>query len=343
MATITSTGGSVEYVDYKPVSELMEEEGANILLVHLPDFQKEHMKITYVHSTRLIRVAGERLITGNKWSMFNQTFPVPQNCDVQKIQAKIQNGVLTITMPKLTPSIPPNPSSTTTASKEENDKTATQIPQQPKTFADTEKQSAAHIPGATVASTTDGTMKPKDEKSDKVGEEKIKEKKERKEGEVEKSDKVGEEKIKEKKERKEGEDEKSDKVGEEKIKENKERKEGYENTSESKQKETSKEVKESSLADQSEENGKKRKEAKVTRPAEKAKSLKFGGVGDEEKPKEDLLGEKVKNVAFAPKKSVMTLSEERQSLVNIGAAVLVIAALGTYIYYNYGSSGNPTD
>lgn len=36
MATITSTGGSVEYVDYKPVSELMEEEGANILLVHLP-------------------------------------------------------------------------------------------------------------------------------------------------------------------------------------------------------------------------------------------------------------------------------------------------------------------
>lgn len=279
------------------------------------------MKITYTHSTRLIRVAGERLITGNKWSKFNQAFPVPQNCDVQKIQGKFQNGVLTITMPKLTPSIPPNPSSTTTESKEENDKTVTQIPQQPKTFADTEKQSAAHIPGATVASTTDGTMKPKDEKSDKVGEEK----------------------IKEKKERKEGEDEKSDKVGEEKIKENKERKEGYENTSESKQKETSKEVKGSSLADQSEENGKKRKEAKVTRPAEKAKSLKFGGVGDEEKPKEDLLGEKVKNVAFAPKKSVMSLSEERQSLVNIGAAVLVIAALGTYIYYNYGSSGNPKD
>ncbi|KAF2284093.1 hypothetical protein P3X46_012841 [Hevea brasiliensis] len=321
MATRTRTGGStaIQYEDFQPKSELKEEGGANILVVHLPGFQKEQINISYVHSSRLIRVIGERLIVGNKWSRFNQAFSVPQNCDVQKIQAKFQNGVLTITMPKLQPSIPDNLTSTSVAVEEGKEKTvAPQIPQQAKTYVATQKQSdgkqveGAPSPGealkdpksqtqveatSNVASITDDTMKTKDKKGAKVGEEKTIEKKEK--GEL------------------------------------------YDKASESNQEETSKRIKESLLADQSEERTKKRKEVMVTRPDERTRSGKFGG--GEEKPKEDFFTDKVKNVAAAAKKNVMELSEERQLLVNIGVAVLVIVALGAYISYSYRSSGKSMD
>ncbi|KAJ9183751.1 hypothetical protein P3X46_007563 [Hevea brasiliensis] len=214
MAARTPTGGltAIQYEDFKPKSEFKEEEGANILLLHLPaDFHKEQIKIKYVRSSSSIRVVGERPISGNKWSRFNEAFPVSQNCDVQTIQAKLLNGVLTITMPKPTieqPPIPQKPISTSTGN-EGKDKTLTPL------------------------------------------------------------------------------------------------------------------------------------EARTEEKMKKQTDGKF-----EQKPNEDFFAEKVKdvkNAAAAAKKIVMELKEERQSLVNIGVAVLVIAALGTYIYYTFGSSRNSKD
>lgn len=65
-------------------------------------FLKEQVRITFVHSPApgVVRVHGQRPLGNNKWSRFDQTFPLPQNCDSSKIHGKFHNGILTVTLPK---------------------------------------------------------------------------------------------------------------------------------------------------------------------------------------------------------------------------------------------------
>lgn len=66
------------------------------------DFTKEQIRITCVRSSRIVRVTGERQLSDNKWSRCNQAFPIPSNCKIDKIHAKWNNAILTVTMPKET-------------------------------------------------------------------------------------------------------------------------------------------------------------------------------------------------------------------------------------------------
>ncbi|OAY39141.1 inactive protein RESTRICTED TEV MOVEMENT 2 [Manihot esculenta] len=439
MATRTRTGGSntIQYEDFKPKSEMKEEAAAHVLLVHLPAaFQREQVKITYERSTRLIRVVGERPIGGNKWSRINEAFPVPQNCDVQKIQAKFENRVFTITMPKLAITQPQKPAFTSTGEEPKQKKATSQMPQEAKTDekmqkgmegTETQKQTvgkqvetavspgeaakdipksktqdentethkqtvgkqveSAVIPGETVkdipkSKTEDGDTEThkqtvgkqvesavspgeaaKDIPKSKTQDENTETHKQTVGKQVESAVIPGET-VKDipKSETEDGDTEthkqtvgkqvesavspgeavkdipKSKTRDEATSKEEKhtENREGYEKTMETKQEETDKKRKGNLLADESVERSKKRKEAAV-RSSEKEKGGKLEFIA--EKVKE------VKNVAAAAKKSVMELSEERQSLVKIGVAVLAIAALGAYISYTYRhrSSGNSKD
>ncbi|KAH9769281.1 hypothetical protein KPL71_011939 [Citrus sinensis] len=90
------------FEDFHPMSEWLDEPENNILLVHLPDFTKEQIRITCVRSSRIVRVTGERQLGDNKWSRCNQAFPIPSNCKIDKIHAKWNNAILTVTMPKET-------------------------------------------------------------------------------------------------------------------------------------------------------------------------------------------------------------------------------------------------
>ncbi|KAK8627152.1 hypothetical protein V6N13_134774 [Hibiscus sabdariffa] len=112
---------AVVYKDFQPRIDRKEEQGANILVIHLPDFPKEQINVTYVDATRSIKVQAEKALEKNTRSRINQAFPVPENCIIEKIQGSLKNGLLTITMPKRTvtqlpkeqtaPSIPkPKPS-----------------------------------------------------------------------------------------------------------------------------------------------------------------------------------------------------------------------------------------
>jgi hypothetical protein len=131
-------------------------------------------------------------------------------------------------------------------------------------------------------------------------------------------------------------------------------------------------VKEKTLFEE-EESIKKRKESRVTEGdesskkgkesmfagetsslrADKEKNVRFASAGTEEKTKQDFnVAGKVKEVknvaATAAKKtmkglSTLDLSEEGQSMVNMGVAVLVIVALGAYMVYSYRSSGTSKD
>ncbi|KAI5343194.1 hypothetical protein L3X38_011070 [Prunus dulcis] len=89
------------YEDFKPHFELKEEQEAHVIHVHLPGFVKEQVRITFAASPGVIKVDGQRPLGNNKWSRFNQTFPIQENCDVSKIHGKFNNQILTITIPKL--------------------------------------------------------------------------------------------------------------------------------------------------------------------------------------------------------------------------------------------------
>ncbi|KAI4323712.1 hypothetical protein L6164_023297 [Bauhinia variegata] len=89
------------YEDFQPKSEITENPEAQFLQIYLPGFTKPRVRITYVNSSQMVTVIGERPINGsNKWSRFNQAFPVPENCQVEKLQSKFDQGILTITIPK---------------------------------------------------------------------------------------------------------------------------------------------------------------------------------------------------------------------------------------------------
>ncbi|KAL6129586.1 hypothetical protein ACLB2K_072936 [Fragaria x ananassa] len=97
------------YEDFQPHFELKEEPEAHIIYVQLPGFLKEQVRITFVYAPGVIRVHGQRPLGNNRWSRFNQTFPLPQNCHESKIYGKISSsGVLTITLPKEVPKADPN-------------------------------------------------------------------------------------------------------------------------------------------------------------------------------------------------------------------------------------------
>ncbi|KAK8508607.1 hypothetical protein V6N11_049339 [Hibiscus sabdariffa] len=90
------------YEDFQLQVERKEDEGANFLVIHLPGFPKEQISVTYVDSSRTIKVQGERAVEKSKRRRFDQAFPVPHNCVKEKIQAAFRDGILTITMPKQT-------------------------------------------------------------------------------------------------------------------------------------------------------------------------------------------------------------------------------------------------
>ncbi|CAN1747852.1 Inactive protein RESTRICTED TEV MOVEMENT 2 [Linum perenne] len=107
---------AIQFEDFQPKSEWKEEElsppsqtqprKASLLHIHLPEFKKEQLKVTFVQSTRTLRVSGERPLSDAKRSRFNVAFPVPHNCDATQIQGKYQDGVLVVTIPQF-PTLPP--------------------------------------------------------------------------------------------------------------------------------------------------------------------------------------------------------------------------------------------
>ncbi|KAL0648689.1 hypothetical protein Bca4012_046980 [Brassica carinata] len=94
------TGLGVQHEDFVPKSEWKDQPEATLLTIDLPDFTKEQIKTTYLQTSKMLRVTGERPLAGRRWSRFNEVFSVPHNCLVDKIHGNFNNNSLTITMPK---------------------------------------------------------------------------------------------------------------------------------------------------------------------------------------------------------------------------------------------------
>ncbi|KAG6745928.1 hypothetical protein POTOM_050438 [Populus tomentosa] len=83
-----------------PSSAWTEDSNGHYLLVDLPDFKKEEVKLQVDNSGQIV-VRGERLVNNNsKVIYFEQKFKLPENSDTDKITGKFDGEFLYVTVPK---------------------------------------------------------------------------------------------------------------------------------------------------------------------------------------------------------------------------------------------------
>ncbi|KAI4332822.1 hypothetical protein L6164_017699 [Bauhinia variegata] len=342
------------YEDFPVKAEMTENPEAHVLLVYLPGFIKERVRITYVNSSKTVRVTGEKPIGGNKWSRFNKEFPVLEDCEVEKLQGKFDKGILTITMPKKIPpqdaQKSPSPSKELVPEARKPEKAQEMLP--PKSATDNkveepaDKKSVDQL-SALLNGTTNKQRPISDIDQQKATEEKglralipLEPKRESKpqkgKEETEQKPTLMADARKQIDGRKNGQEQIEPKptlvdstrkvTGEQPLKgTEKERKEKYYEYP-----------------------------AKVAGPysppksSEKEKETTGKAANDEGKQEEDMLdsvGKGIKDVSAAATMAVTKITEgtlkdeEKNLLVNMGAAVMVIAALGVYVSYKFVSSG----
>ncbi|KAL0008220.1 hypothetical protein SO802_009722 [Lithocarpus litseifolius] len=350
------------YENFKPISERKEDEGSTILLVHLPGFVKDRIRIMYLKNTRMVRVHGERPLEDNRWSRFNETFPVPENCDVDKIHGNFYQGILTITMPKqVIAKVGPS---------KEQAKATQKAPHPPKSSAETMPQKVQEvIPPKPTSSMWDekqrenkASIEPKVQKGvEDVPPKATSTAIDSKKREV----KIGQSESPEKAQK--GQDVTPPKAtsssdAKRQMKEKNVELRDYNNVEKkhfewNEAKENEKGVKKNMLIIKGKESGETSAKlemgesstaSKVSKGKEKEKKEKYGG-GSKDEPESngvyyDAEEEGLKGVAVSVIKRLKNLTkrvneDERQMLVNMGAAVLVIFALGAYVSYSYTSSG----
>ncbi|RWR80413.1 Alpha crystallin/Hsp20 domain-containing protein [Cinnamomum micranthum f. kanehirae] len=90
------------YEDFQPPSDWVREEKSDTVVLHLPGFRKEQLRVQLDNSNNYLKVTGERLIDGtsNKWSRFRKEFRTPNDCNVNAVTAKFENATLYLIMPK---------------------------------------------------------------------------------------------------------------------------------------------------------------------------------------------------------------------------------------------------
>ncbi|OMO60162.1 hypothetical protein CCACVL1_24354 [Corchorus capsularis] len=341
--TRTNLSAAPVYDDFIPQWERKEEPGANILIIHLPGFAKEQIGVTYVDSSRTLKVQGEKPLDKNRRSRFNQAFPVPQNSIIEKIQGSFRNGILTITIPKQTvtqvspvkdaketeppkaisqqkpptkdqketPPPPPPKAASTSNSKTPSPQTPQKAITDPKSPKGPQTAPSKSAPSPT----TRGGEREKQANGKKVEPPKQPEETQKK---VAPPATTAAKQTEEKAENVEKKAESSAA--------------GLKNLVQEKEKKDSP-MPESNLPKVPE------KEKKLDEKAKEEKKGNEGG-GFMAKAKE-IKG--MESIIKTVKRLGTDDYEERQLLLNIGVSVLVIVALGAYITYTYRSSGKPKD
>ncbi|KAK3043191.1 hypothetical protein RJ639_001624 [Escallonia herrerae] len=87
------------YDDFEPFCNWRHEEARETLVVHLPEFKKEQLKVN-ISNTGILRITGERNVDATKRSRFYKELKTPKDCISNDIHAKFVNGLLYIVMPK---------------------------------------------------------------------------------------------------------------------------------------------------------------------------------------------------------------------------------------------------
>lgn len=118
------------YEDHVPSHEWLREEGADTLIVHVPGtqaisssihaylrdfvfvtnrklllfsgFKKEHLKVIICRDGKLVATGERPLPTYQKRSRrFREEFQLPEKCNVERIEGKLEDGIMRVVFPKL--------------------------------------------------------------------------------------------------------------------------------------------------------------------------------------------------------------------------------------------------
>lgn len=94
---------------FSPPVEILEQEKSYLIALDIPGFSKDQVDIEIEDKKLTVsgaRAEAERKETDNvlrqerKFGQFNRVFNLPDNIQEEAIQAKFENGVLSITLPK---------------------------------------------------------------------------------------------------------------------------------------------------------------------------------------------------------------------------------------------------
>lgn len=90
------------YQDFEPPMELSSENDSDTILIYVPGFQKQQLRVQLSKPRELI-ISGERPVGDNTWQRFRKTVAVSPDCDMEKITAKFkfEDQILYIIQPKL--------------------------------------------------------------------------------------------------------------------------------------------------------------------------------------------------------------------------------------------------
>lgn len=103
------TGGETFFGRVYPAVNISEERESFCIKAELPGVNSEDLDVNCVEGSLVIR--GERTITPEKAGMsyhrrerqggtFRRIVSIPERVDPEKVSAQLQNGVLTVTLPK---------------------------------------------------------------------------------------------------------------------------------------------------------------------------------------------------------------------------------------------------
>jgi len=103
----------VEIGDFKPRVDVLEDENALYFEVEIPGVNKKDVKVS-VNDDNILTIKGEKKFDRKEeittccrnersFGEFVRSFQLPENVDSEKISASFENGVLTLTAPKMEP------------------------------------------------------------------------------------------------------------------------------------------------------------------------------------------------------------------------------------------------
>ena len=109
---VPSEGGKEVVNAFVPTVNTREDEKAYVVEADLPGVKKEDIKVNIDPEKRTLTISGERKFKEetkkedyykieSSYGKFMRTFSLPENVDAEHIDAKTEDGVLTITLPKV--------------------------------------------------------------------------------------------------------------------------------------------------------------------------------------------------------------------------------------------------
>nr|GEX56613.1 alpha crystallin/Hsp20 domain-containing protein [Tanacetum cinerariifolium] len=112
----------LSYDEFEPMCTWQREDAQDILILHLPEFKKEQLRIQ-ISNTGLLKITGEYNVEGKRKSRFQKEVKVTKEYDSNNIHAKFSQGRLRITLPKkvMTPPVPESPPPMVTSSPPDDD------------------------------------------------------------------------------------------------------------------------------------------------------------------------------------------------------------------------------